>query len=68
MAAALAAHVAPGGRVIWRSAAYLPPYAAHIRAAGFDVTCVQRADRVEFMDRVNMYASFWVAVRKEKHC
>lgn len=54
VASALAAHVAPGGRVIWRSAAFVPPYAAHIRAAGFEVTCVQRADREAFMDRVNM--------------
>lgn len=51
--------------MIWRSAAYVPPYAALIRAAGFDVRCVQRAD-AGFMDRVNMYASFWVAIKKDK--
>lgn len=37
--------VAPGGRVIWRSAAFVPPYAAFIRDAGFDVKCIQRADQ-----------------------
>lgn len=56
VAAALAQHVTPGGRVIWRSAALHPPYAAFIRDAGFDVRCVQTADQ-GFMDRVNM----WVA-------
>jgi betaine lipid synthase len=45
--------VAPGGRVIWRSAAYDPPYARYIAQAGFDVRCIQRADQ-GFMDRVNM--------------
>ena len=35
---ALAKHVAPGGRVIWRSAALCPPYARLIREAGFEVT------------------------------
>jgi betaine lipid synthase len=34
---ALAKHVAPGGRVIWRSAALCPPYARLIREAGFEV-------------------------------
>lgn len=57
--------VAPGGRVIWRSAAYVPPYAAFIADAGFEVRCIQRADQ-GFMDRVNMYASFWVAEKKAK--
>ena len=53
VAAALAAHVAPGGVVIWRSAAHAPPYAEAIRAAGFSVRCVARADRAPLMDRVN---------------
>lgn len=99
--------VAPGGRVIWRSAAFVPPYARLIADAGFDVRCIQRADQ-GFMvrgscaaqagarllgwvarqrqqrappctrtnqtvsptpllqDRVNMYASFWVATKKGK--
>ena len=53
LAATLAKHVAPGGRVIWRSAALCPPYANIIREAGFDVQCLQRADE-GYMDRVNM--------------
>jgi betaine lipid synthase len=53
VAAALAKQVAPGGRVIWRSAANVPPYARFIADAGFEVTCIQRADQ-GFMDRVNM--------------
>lgn len=64
VASALAASVIPGGRVIWRSAALCPPYAAFIEAAGFEVKCLQRADQVKFMDKVNMYASFWVGIRR----
>lgn len=63
LAALLAKHVAPGGRIIWRSAALVPPYARAIRDAGFDVRCVSRADE-GYMDRVNMYSSFYVATRK----
>ena len=37
LAAVLAKQVAPGGRVIWRSAALCPPYARVIREAGFEV-------------------------------
>ena len=46
LAAVLAKQVAPGGRVIWRSAALCPPYARVIREAGFEVKCLQRADEV----------------------
>lgn len=46
LARILAQQVLPGGRVIWRSAALEPPYAAIIKAAGFDVTCISRADQV----------------------
>jgi betaine lipid synthase len=63
LARALAQQVLPGGRVIWRSAAEIPPYARLIRDAGFEVTRLQCA-KDTFMDRVNMYCSFWVAVRK----
>lgn len=38
LAQALARHVAPGGRVIWRSAALQPPYTRLIAQAGFEVT------------------------------
>ena len=55
--------VLPGGRVIWRSAAVRPPYVKLIEQAGFDVECLQLADH-GFMDRVNMYSSFYVAVRQ----
>lgn len=55
LAATLAAQVAPGGVVIWRSASLAPPYARHIAEAGFDVTCLQRATD-GYMDRVNMYS------------
>ena len=55
--------VLPGGRVIWRSAAVRPPYVKLIEQAGFDVKCLQLADH-GFMDRVNMYSSFYVAVRQ----
>jgi betaine lipid synthase len=55
--------VVPGGIVIWRSAASTPPYARLIANAGFDVKCIQRADQ-GYMDRVNMYSSFYVATRK----
>jgi betaine lipid synthase len=37
LAATLAQQVAPGGKVIWRSAALTPPYASIIAAAGFKV-------------------------------
>lgn len=40
-----ARQVAPGGRVIWRSAAFVPPYTRWIEEAGFDVRCIQRADQ-----------------------
>lgn len=66
LAAALGAAVPRGGRVIWRSASLAPWYSPVIAAAGFEVSRVSGADTVEggFMDRVNKYASFWVAVRK----
>ena len=57
LAAALAKHVAPGGRVIWRSAALCPPYARIISEAGFDVQCLSRADE-GYMDRVNMVSKY----------
>ena len=41
LAAALAAHVAPGGKVIWRSASVAPPYATVIGDHGFDVRRLQ---------------------------
>lgn len=65
VAEALSTHVAPGGRVILRSAALEPPYVKMIRDVGFTVKCIQRADAVQggYMDRVNMYASFYLAIK-----
>ncbi|KAK9835076.1 hypothetical protein WJX84_003123 [Apatococcus fuscideae] len=63
LAQVLARQVIPGGRVIWRSAAEAPKYAQLVREAGFDVKCLQRAEE-GYMDRVNMYSSFYVAVRR----
>ena len=54
--------VLSGGLVIWRSAAIVPPYAKLIEKAGFNVKCLQQAQD-GYMDRVNMYCSFWVAER-----
>ncbi len=65
VAQTLAEQVLPGGIVIWRSAAMTPPYAEQIKDAGFDVRCIQRSDE-GYMDRVNMYSSFYVARRKTK--
>ncbi len=58
----LGEQVLPGGIVIWRSAALQPPYADLISKAGFDVKCVRRAS-VGYMDRVNMYSSFYMATK-----
>lgn len=58
----LQAQVSTGGKVIWRSASNRPPYAEFIRACGFDVKRLQVATD-GYMDRVNMYSSFYVATR-----
>lgn len=67
LARSLARSVPPGGRVIWRSASKRPPYVDDIAAAGFDASrcdCHHEAGK-SCLDRVNMYASFWVAIRRE---
>ncbi|CAI7844837.1 unnamed protein product, partial [Closterium sp. NIES-53] len=53
----------PGGRVIWRSASRNPEYAKDIEKAGFKVVQVRSITQQQYMDRVNMYASFYVAIR-----
>ncbi|KAL2643503.1 hypothetical protein R1flu_011090 [Riccia fluitans] len=58
---ALRDQVRPGGRVIWRSASRSPGYAKCIEKAGFKVTRIHTSE--QYMDRVNMYASFYVAIR-----
>lgn len=63
----LGENVLPGGRVIWRSAGLCPPYTSMIEEAGFEVKCIHRADRPQcyYMDRVNMYNSFYLAIKKQ---
>jgi len=51
-----------GGRVIWRSASRSPKYAKCIENAGFNVIRITTSDK--YMDRVNMYASFYVGIRQ----
>ena len=66
---ALAKHVKPGGRIIWRSASLNPPYVQAFVKAGFDVRCIARhtdGKKPICIDNVNMYASFWVAQRRGK--
>eukprot|EP00245_Coleochaete_scutata_P005726 TRINITY_DN1951_c0_g1_i1.p1 TRINITY_DN1951_c0_g1~~TRINITY_DN1951_c0_g1_i1.p1 ORF type:complete len:664 (-),score=144.25 TRINITY_DN1951_c0_g1_i1:680-2671(-) len=58
---ALKAQVKPGGRVIWRSASRHPHYAKCIEQSGFKVVRIHGSEK--YMDRVNMYASFYVAIR-----
>lgn len=59
LARTLYKHTSKHAKIILRSAAYEPPYIEHLRAAGFAVRCIQKMDN--YMDRVNMYASFWIA-------
>jgi len=60
----LSAQVLQGGRVIFRSASLCPPYVKMLKENNFRVTCVKRADQGGyFMDRVNMYNSFYMAIR-----
>eukprot|EP00270_Netrium_digitus_P017940 TRINITY_DN6727_c0_g1_i1.p1 TRINITY_DN6727_c0_g1~~TRINITY_DN6727_c0_g1_i1.p1 ORF type:complete len:684 (+),score=143.97 TRINITY_DN6727_c0_g1_i1:121-2172(+) len=61
---ALGKHVKPGGRVIWRSASRAPPYAECIAKAGFKVIQVSSINEQQYMDRVNTYASFYVAIKE----
>ncbi|WPT16758.1 hypothetical protein PSENEW3_00004766 [Picochlorum sp. SENEW3] len=64
VAKALGEQVKTGGRVIWRSAAFSPRYAAFIEAAGFSVERIQVQEPGEMMDKVNMYSSFYLAIKK----
>lgn len=50
-----------GGQVWWRSAAKVPWYAKRWELAGFKVTCVSSRENRKLLDKVNMYASLWVA-------
>ncbi|KAF8210145.1 hypothetical protein K438DRAFT_1903773 [Mycena galopus ATCC 62051] len=57
--------LAPGGFVFWRSAARKPWYNANFERQGFQVTAlgVRKGEKGPALDRVNMYASFWRAVK-----
>jgi len=65
LASSLAKQVVPGGTVIWRSASVHPPYVDFIKEAGFDVRRINHHEpgKSVLCDAVNMYASFWCAVR-----
>ncbi|TDL26086.1 S-adenosyl-L-methionine-dependent methyltransferase [Rickenella mellea] len=54
--------LAPGGFVLWRSAATQPWYSEAFVRAGFTVSVLGvRKGNKRAIDRVNMYASFWRA-------
>ena len=52
-----------GGKIILRSAGLRPHYVNQLEDYGFVVKCISRIDEQPFMDRVNMYASFYVCDR-----
>ncbi len=52
--------VDPGWGCLWYDTS------ASVAQAGFEVRCIHRADASPYLDRVNMYASFYVALRKPK--
>jgi len=56
--------LAPGGFVLWRSAARRPWYNEVFARKGFSVTplAIREGPKIP-IDRVNMYASFWKAVK-----
>ncbi|KAJ3403562.1 hypothetical protein HDV05_007748 [Chytridiales sp. JEL 0842] len=54
-----------GGRVFWRSAGKYPWYNSLFEERGFRVeACQIREEGNMYIDRVNMYASFWMGVRE----
>ncbi|KAJ3797189.1 hypothetical protein GGU11DRAFT_684206 [Lentinula aff. detonsa] len=62
--AQLARVVASGGLVFWRSAAKQPWYNKVFERAGFHVEAVAiRKGSAVALDKVNMYASFWKAIK-----
>mmetsp|Transcript_21887 Transcript_21887/g.60757 ORF Transcript_21887/g.60757 Transcript_21887/m.60757 type:complete len:700 (-) Transcript_21887:282-2381(-) len=63
LAECLQRQVVPGGKMIWRTASLRPPYVDIFAKHGFEVKCISRIDQ-GYMDRVNMYSSFWVGTRK----
>lgn len=59
----LARVIAKGGQVFWRSAAKHPWYSQRFEAAGFQVGPVHIRETGKPIDNVNMYASFYRAIR-----
>jgi len=55
--------MAPAGIVLWRSAAKKPWYCDVFKRNGFTVTVISTRGSKAPIDRVNMYASFWRAMR-----
>ncbi|EPQ56989.1 hypothetical protein GLOTRDRAFT_127372 [Gloeophyllum trabeum ATCC 11539] len=55
--------LAPGGIVLWRSAGKKPWYREVFKRNGFTVTIISTRGSKAPIDRVNMYASFWRAIR-----
>lgn len=53
----------PEGKIIFRSAGLKPVYVDLLEKKGFEVKCVSSFKTHAYMDRVNMYASFYVAVK-----
>mmetsp|Transcript_8248 Transcript_8248/g.30422 ORF Transcript_8248/g.30422 Transcript_8248/m.30422 type:complete len:746 (-) Transcript_8248:1595-3832(-) len=61
----LAAHVVKNGRILWRSASVSPPYVEDFRKAGFKVQRIHcHSEDCHYIDRVNMYASFWIGIKQ----
>ncbi|CAK4655535.1 hypothetical protein LEN26_009425 [Aphanomyces euteiches] len=62
---AVAQKLKKGGRAYWRSAGKYPWYNTLFEKAGFRVyPCQIREGETMFIDRVNMYASFWAGEKK----
>ncbi|KIW55877.1 hypothetical protein, variant [Exophiala xenobiotica] len=53
-----------GGRVLFRSASVRPWYTQIFEQNGFEAKCVGRRDSGKCIDRVNMYASTWLATKR----
>lgn len=54
----------PGGRVFWRSASTKPWYIGLFEKYAFTVKALAIRQPGQAIDRVNMYASFYVAQKK----
>ncbi|KAJ3336111.1 hypothetical protein HDU93_003642 [Gonapodya sp. JEL0774] len=61
---ALTPKVKIGGQVFWRSAAKYPWYNSVFEELGYEVKAIQIREKGMCIDRVNMYASFYVGTKK----